>query len=57
MCGCRGATGGPDAETKEQLGGFFVIECDTLDQALETAADVPSVRIGGKIEVRPIAEM
>ena len=50
-------TDGPYAETKEQLGGFFVIECDSLDQALEAAADVPSVKIGGKIEVRPILEM
>jgi len=50
-------TDGPYAETKEQLGGFFVIECDTLDQALEAASNVPSVKIGGKIEVRPIVEM
>lgn len=36
--------------------GFFVIECESLDQALEAAADIPSVRYGGKVEVRPIVE-
>jgi hypothetical protein len=45
---------GPFAETKEQLGGFFVIECDSLDDALEAAGRVPSLRIGGKVEVRPV---
>jgi hypothetical protein len=47
---------GPFAETKEQLGGFFLIECDTLDEALDAARAVPSLRIGGKIEVRPVME-
>lgn len=47
---------GPFAETKEQLGGFFLIECESLDQALEAAAGVPSVRYGGKVEVRPVVE-
>jgi len=50
-------TDGPYAETKEQLGGFFVIECDSLDQALEAASRIPSLRIGGQVEVRPIVEM
>jgi hypothetical protein len=45
---------GPFAETKEQLGGFFLIECDSLDEALEAARQVPSLRIGGAVEVRPI---
>jgi hypothetical protein len=45
---------GPFAETKEQLGGFFLIECDSLDQALESAGQVPSLRYGGTVEVRPI---
>ncbi|MEA2498340.1 MAG: hypothetical protein QOH26_745 [Actinomycetota bacterium] len=49
-------TDGPFAETKEQLAGFYVIECDSLDQALEAAADIPSVKYGGKIEVRPVVE-
>jgi hypothetical protein len=47
---------GPFAETKEQLGGFFLIECDSLDQALESAGRVPSLRYGGAVEVRPIVE-
>jgi hypothetical protein len=49
-------TDGPYAETKEQLGGFFLVECDNLDEAIEAAATIPSVKRGGIIEVRPIAE-
>jgi hypothetical protein len=45
---------GPFAETKEQLGGFFLVECDTLDEALEAAGRIPSLRIGGTVEVRPV---
>ncbi len=48
-------TDGPFAETKEQLGGFFLIECPDLDQAIEWAAKVPGAR-GGTIEIRPCAE-
>src|SRR5262245_10423068 len=48
-------TDGPFAETKEQLGGFYMVECDNLDQAIEAAAKIPAAR-GGTIEVRPIAE-
>jgi hypothetical protein len=47
------ATDGPFAETKEQLGGLYVIEAESLDQALEWASKIPSARIG-KIEVRPV---
>ena len=47
-------TDGPFAETKEQLGGFFLVECDTLDEAIEAAAQIPSVKRGGTIEVRPL---
>ena len=50
-------TDGPFAETKEQLGGYYLIEVDSLDEALEWAAKIPSARLGGSIEVRPIAEM
>lgn len=46
---------GPFAETKEQLGGYFLIEAADLDQALQLAARWPSARIG-IIEVRPIQE-
>ena len=40
-------TDGPYAETKEQLGGFFLIECDSLDEALEAAVAMPSLKHGG----------
>ena len=46
-------TDGPFAETKEQLGGFYLVEAESLDEALEWAAKIPSARIG-KIEVRPV---
>jgi hypothetical protein len=48
-------TDGPFAETKEQLGGFYLVECDTLDQAIEWAAKIPSAT-SGSIEVRPVME-
>lgn len=44
---------GPYADTKEQLGGYFVIDVDDLDQALEWAARCPSAS-GGSVEVRPL---
>jgi hypothetical protein len=47
---------GPFAETKEQLGGFYMIEAENLDQAVAIAARVPSAR-SGSIEVRPIMKM
>ena len=46
-------TDGPFAETKEQLGGYYLIEAKDLDEALAIAARIPSVR-AGSIEVRPI---
>jgi len=48
-------TDGPFAETKEQLGGYFVIDVDDLDTAIELAAKIPGAR-HGSIEVRPIVE-
>ena len=48
-----GVTDGPFAETKEQLGGYYMVEVDTEDEALEWAAKIPSARYG-KIEVRPV---
>jgi hypothetical protein len=48
-------TDGPFAETKEQLGGFYLVECDTLDEAIEWAAKIPSAA-SGSIEVRPVME-
>ena len=49
------ATDGPFAETKETLGGIFLIEAATRDEAVRLAAEWPSARIGS-IEVRPIEE-
>ena len=50
------STDGPFAETKEQLGGFYVVEAKDLDEAIEIATRIPDVR-GGSIEVRPVMEM
>jgi hypothetical protein len=46
-------TDGPFAETKEQLGGFYLVDCKDLDEALDLAAQIPSSE-HGTIEVRPI---
>ena len=51
--GERIVTDGPFAETKEQLGGFYVIECASMDEALDWAAKVPSADQGAT-EVRPV---
>jgi hypothetical protein len=45
---------GPFAETKEQLAGFYLIEVDNLEQALEWAEKMPGM-LGGTVEVRPVA--
>ncbi len=47
---------GPFAETKEQMGGFFLVDCKDLDEAIEVAAKIPGAE-HGSIEVRPIWEM
>lgn len=46
---------GPFAETKEQLGGYYLLDCENLDQALKYAAMIPSAKYG-RVEVRPIVE-
>lgn len=46
-------TDGPFAETKEQLGGYYLLECASLDEAIKLAAKIPSAKFGS-IEVRPI---
>jgi hypothetical protein len=51
----RVVSDGPFAETKEQLGGFYLLECENLDEALEWAKKVP-LEPGGSIEVRPIMD-
>ena len=48
-------TDGPYAETKEQLGGYYVVDCKNLDEAIELAARIPGAATG-TIEVRPIME-
>ncbi len=53
--GRRIVTDGPFAETKEHLGGYYLIDAKDLDAAIEAAARVPGARFG-KIEVRPIVE-
>ena len=49
-------TDGPFAETREQLGGFYLIKANDLDEAIAVAARIPSAKTG-TIEVRPVSEM
>ncbi len=49
------STDGPFAETKEQLGGYHLVECKDLDEAISIAARIPTLPAGGAIEVRPVA--
>lgn len=53
--GQTSSTDGPFAETKEQLGGFYMVNCDNLDEAIQWAAKIPGAKIGS-VEVRPIME-
>jgi hypothetical protein len=48
---------GPYAETKEQLLGFYVIDCKNLDEALDVARDLAAVNPGGAYEIRPVGMM
>lgn len=48
-------TDGPFAETKEQIGGYHLIECRNLDEAIAIAKGIPTLPAGGTIEVRPVA--
>jgi hypothetical protein len=48
-------TDGPFVETKEQLGGFYLIEAKDLNEAIQVAAKIPSAR-NGAIEVRPVVD-
>ncbi len=54
--GKRLVTDGPFAETREQLGGYFLIEVNNLDEALGIAARIPMAR-KGTVEIRPVIEM
>jgi hypothetical protein len=54
--GQRTVTDGPFAETREQLGGFFLIDAKDLDEAIDIAAQVPAGR-WGTVEIRPVIEV
>jgi hypothetical protein len=49
-------TDGPFAETKEMLGGFYLIDVPNLDDAIAFAGAVPAARRGGSVEIRPLVE-
>ncbi|WP_323846463.1 YciI family protein [Microbulbifer magnicolonia] len=49
-------TDGPFAETKEQLAGFYLVDANDLDEALEIAAGIPAARVGS-VEVRPVRQL
>jgi hypothetical protein len=51
--GERDVTDGPFAETKEQLGGFYVLDVKDLDEAIEWAAKIPGAQLGS-VEIRPV---
>ena len=48
---------GPYADTKEVLGGYYVVDASDLDDALEFAQRIPAVRLGGAVELRPLVEV
>ncbi|HXR14730.1 MAG TPA: YciI family protein [Terriglobales bacterium] len=54
--GKRLVTDGPFAETREQLGGFFMVEAKNLDEAIDIAGRVPGAR-KGTVEIRPVVEI
>lgn len=54
--GKRVVTDGPFAETREQLGGYFLIDARNLDEAIGIAARIPAVRLG-TVEIRPVIEV
>lgn len=54
--GKRVVIDGPFAETREQLGGFFLVDAKDLDEALEIAARIPAAR-KGTVEIRPVVEI
>jgi hypothetical protein len=54
--GKRLVTDGPFAETREQLGGYFLIDARDLDEAIDTAGRIPGARVG-TVEIRPVMEL
>jgi hypothetical protein len=49
-------TDGPFADTKEVFAGFYLLEADNIDRAIELAGQIPAARMDGSVEVRPIVE-
>jgi hypothetical protein len=49
-------TDGPFADTKEVFGGYYLLDADNLDAAIELASRIPAARMGGGVEVRPVVE-
>ena len=54
--GKRLVTDGPFAETREQLGGYYLVDVENLDQAIDIAARIPGAR-DGTVEIRPVVEL
>ncbi|CAA9556707.1 MAG: PhnB protein [uncultured Thermomicrobiales bacterium] len=54
--GKRQVTDGPFAETREQLGGYFLVEAEDIDEAIEIAGRIPGAK-WGTVEVRPVVEL
>ena len=50
-------TDGPFAETKEHLGGYYLVEASSIEEAAKIGAQIPSARMGGSVEVRELLEM
>ncbi len=50
-------TDGPFAEVKEHLAGFYLVDCESRERALEIAARIPEAAAGGMLEVRPVQEL
>lgn len=48
---------GPFAETKEQLGGYYVVDANNLDEVTDMARKMPNLSVGGSVEIRPVMEM
>jgi hypothetical protein len=49
-------TDGPFLETKEEIGGYYLLDAPDLDAAIELAARIPAARMGGAVEVRPVVQ-
>jgi hypothetical protein len=50
-------TDGPFADTKEVFGGYYVLDADNIDEAIDAAARIPAARMEGSVEVRPVVEL